>query len=385
MSVEKKAQRMQRRVTVGTFGDCIYPLWLTDSTFRVARLAGADALWLPDHFVGFLPAHVWTPQTTSLANLVPSTDAFFDPFQLLAVAARRYRRVTLGTAVTEAFRNHPMRLAQAFVTLDHLSKGRAILGIGNGERENVQPYGIPWAKRVARLEEALTIVDLLWNSGGKPVSYDGAFWRLRNATFALPLYEGRRPRVWVAAHAPRMLTLTGRFGDGWLPTTQLSPSRYAEGLAAIEESAARAGRSMEAFVPALIVLVVLGRHRDEILEAASASRLGAAWALLVPADWWRRGGRQHPLGADHGGYQDIIPSEVTPEHVDAALATVTPSILANIMLAGGPSEVVEQLLPWIDAGARHIVLWNTGQEFGGGGPSNLWRLARLIRKVKRLG
>jgi phthiodiolone/phenolphthiodiolone dimycocerosates ketoreductase len=372
------------RVTVGCLGDCLYPLWTTDWTFRVARLAGANALWVPDHFVGFLPEHVWNPQVCAAAKLVPSTDAFFDPFQVLASAARRYRKVALGTAVTEAFRNHPARLAQAFVTLDHLSKGRAILGIGNGERENVEPFGIPFAKRVARLEEALTIIDLLWNSGGKPVEYDGQFWRLRDAKFALPLYQGQRPRIWIAAHAPRMLGLAGRFGDGWLPTTDLEAARYAACLAAIEETAAAAGRSMNGFVPGLVAIVAVGRSRQEILEKALASRLGAALALSVPAPTWARAGKQHPLGEKHGGYQEIVPSRVTPEHIDAALERVTPEILSKICLAGSPNQIVEQLVPWVDAGARHIVLWNQGQEFAGGGLSNLWYFASLVRKLKRL-
>ena len=55
----------------------------------------------------------------------------------------------------EAYRRHPVTLAQAFVTIDHLTRGRAILGIGNGERENVEPYGMAFTKRVGRLEESL--------------------------------------------------------------------------------------------------------------------------------------------------------------------------------------------------------------------------------------
>ena len=373
-----------RRLEVGCLGDCLYPLWGTDWTFRAARLGGADSLWVPDHFVGFVPAHVWTPQESRIAEVVPSTDAFFDPFQILASTAARFRRVALGTAVTEAFRTHPVRLAQAFVTLDHLSKGRAILGIGNGERENVEPFGIPFRKRVARLEEALTIIDRLWSSGGKPLDYDGQFWTLRDARFALPLYQGKRPRVWIAAHAPRMLGLVGRFADGWLPTMTLEASRYADSLARIKESAAETGRSMESFVPGLLAVVALGRSRQEVLDTAVASRLGAAIALSVPASGWACAGQMHPLGEKHGGYQEVVPSRVTPEHIDAALATVSPEILSRLILAGSPTEVIEQLMPWIEAGARHIVLWNNGPQFTGRGLSDLMDFGILVRKLKRL-
>ena len=175
---------------------------------------------------------------------MPSPDAFFDPFVMMGMMAARYRRVRIGTGVTEPFRRHPATLAQAFVTLDHLTRGRAILGIGNGERENTEPYGIPFTKRVARLDEALAIIRRLWESRGEPVSFDGAIWRLRDALFTTPLYSGRAPNVWVAAHAPRMLGLTGRYADGWYPTKKLTPAEYGDGLQRIRAAGRDAGRDI---------------------------------------------------------------------------------------------------------------------------------------------
>ena len=164
------------RVTVGYQDACVYPLWLSRINMRLARLLGASAVWLPDHFMSFTPAAVWRPEITTAARVVPSLDALFDPLPLLAVTATRIRGIDVGTSVTESIRRHPMSLAQSFVTLDHISKGRAILGIGNGIRENTEPYGLPYTRNVERLEEALTIIRLLWSSGGRPVSYAGRFW-----------------------------------------------------------------------------------------------------------------------------------------------------------------------------------------------------------------
>ncbi|HUI27244.1 MAG TPA: LLM class flavin-dependent oxidoreductase, partial [Candidatus Kryptonia bacterium] len=214
------------RVTVGHQDACVYPLWLSRMNMRLARLMGASAVWAPDHFMGFTPASVWRPEFTPAARIVPSLDALFDPLQMLAIAATRIRGIDLGTSVTESIRRHPMSLAQSFVTLDHISKGRAILGIGNGIRENTEPYGLPYADNVARFEEALVIIRLLWDSGGKPVTYAGRFWQLRDAVFRLPLYNGKPPRLFVAAHFPRMLRLAGRFGDGWLPGQKVTADEY---------------------------------------------------------------------------------------------------------------------------------------------------------------
>ncbi len=373
------------RITVGYQDACLHPLWLTNAGLRLARLMGAESLWLPDHYMGFIPTSlVWKPEVTPAAKVVHSPDGFFDPLQILAVAASRMRGVDVGTAVTEAYRRHPMSLAQSFVTLDHISKGHAILGIGNGERENVEPYGLPWGKQVARLEEALEIIRLLWSSAGRPVTFDGRFWKLKDAIFDLPLYDGKPPRIWIASHAPRMLELTGRFGDGWLPTLRSTPEEYARRLRTILDAGRAAGRPMDRFVPCQMMLVALGDSRDQIVEIAMKSRMGAAMALLAPDAAWKAQGKTHPLGDGFGGFYDIVPPRLTAEHVDAAAREMTPELLLTSMYAGSPAEIRDEIAPIVAAGARHIIVSNIGGSLTGGGPKDLLRLGSLIRKLRRL-
>lgn len=372
------------RITVGYQDACLHPLWLTNAGLRLARLMGAESLWLPDHYMGFIPSLVWKPEITAAAKVVHSPDGLFDPMQILAVAASRIRGVDLGTAVTEAYRHHPMELAQSFVTLDHISRGHAILGIGNGERENVEPYGLPWGKQVARLEEALTIIRLLWTSGGQPLTFDGRFWSLRDAVFNLPLYQGKPPRIWIASHAPRMLGLTGRFGDGWLPTLRSTPEEYAARLRTILDAGKAAGRSMDHFVPCQMILVALGESRDQVIDLAMKSRLGAAMALLAPDAAWKAQGKTHPLGDGFGGFYDIVPPRVTEEQIDEAAREMTPELLLSSLYAGSPGEIRDEVAPIVAAGARHVIISNIGGSITGGGLSDLWRLGSLIRKLRRL-
>ena len=373
------------RVTVGYLDNCMHPLWLTRVGLRAARFFGAQSLWFPDHFASFVPAIVWKPELTPAAKIIHSPDAFLDPLQMLAVAAVRFRGVDLGTAVTEAYRRHPMSLAQSFVTLDHLSKGHAILGIGNGERVNVEPYGLPWGKRVSRLEEALTIIRLLWESRGEPVSYAGKYWELKDAIFNLPLYKDRPPRIWVASHAPRMLSLTGRFADGWLPVEKATPEEYAHRLGLITDAALAAGRSMESFVPGLLLFpTVLGASRDQVLELVMGSGLRGALALGIPGRLWEEHGLEHPLGNEHGGNYEILPTQVTEEHVEQANARVTPELVLSVMYMGSPAEVFEEVAPLVDVGVRHFVVTNAAGFFSGGGIADMWRIGSLIRKLRRL-
>jgi phthiodiolone/phenolphthiodiolone dimycocerosates ketoreductase len=372
------------RVTVGYQDGTIHPLWLTRMGMRLGRLFGARSLWVQDHFMGFIPPQVWKPEVTEAAKTIHSTDGCFDPLQILALTASRIRGVDVGTLVTEPIRRHPMSLAQSFVTLDHISRGHAILGIGNGERENVEPYGLPWEKQVARLEEALTIIRLLWGSGGKPVSFTGKFWTLRDAVFNLPLYEGRAPRIWIAAHAPRMLGLTGRFGDGWVPAVRVAAGEYARRLGVIRAAAAEAGRSFDHFVPGQTLLTAIGESRAQILELAMKSRLGAAMALLLPAEAWQKHGKKHPLGDDHKGFIEIVPPRVTDEQLDQAVRDVTPEMFGENVFAGSPAEICEQVAPLVEAGARHLIVSNGGAGLTGGKPIDLVRLGILMRKLRRL-
>jgi len=372
------------RLTVGYQDGTIHPLWMSSMGMRLARLFGADSLWVQDHFMGFIPARVWKPEITDVARKVHSTDGCFDALQILALTATKIRGVDIGTLVTEPIRRHPMSIAQSFVTLDHISRGHAILGIGNGERENCEPYGLPWNKQVARLEEALTIIRLLWDSAGEPVTYDGRFWKLRDAVFNLPLYDGRAPRIWIASHAPRMLALTGRFGDGWAPAIRVEADEYARRLAAIHSAGREAGRSMDHFVPGQMVMTAIGESQEQIVELALASRLGAAMALLLPAEVWRQHGKAHPLGDEHRGFIDIVPPRVTEEHLDQAARDVTGEMLVSSMFAGSPSEIRDQVAPLVAAGARHVIVSNGGMALTGGTPRDLLRMGSLIRKLRRL-
>jgi phthiodiolone/phenolphthiodiolone dimycocerosates ketoreductase len=372
------------RVTVGYQDACVHPLWLSRVNMRLARLMGAAAVWVPDHFMSFTPADVWRPEVTAAARVVPSLDALFDPLQLLAITATRIRGIDVGTSVTESIRRHPMSLAQSFVTLDHISKGRAILGIGNGIRENTEPYGLPYAQNVDRLEEALTIIRLLWSSGGKPVNYQGRFWELRDAVFGLPLYKGKPPRLFVAAHFPRMLRLAGRFGDGWLPGQKVAADEYRTRLGVIRRAAGEAGRDLERFTATHTMLIALGDSREQVLERAMRSRFCATMALGAPPEVWRMQGRNHPLGETHRGFLDLVPTRITTEQIDRAAAVMTPEILLSLLYAGSAQQICDEVASLVDAGCSHFIIANAGASFTGDGVKGLWRLADLMRRLRRL-
>src|SRR6201996_2495502 len=284
------------------------PESLTRATYLNALTNRVDSLWLPDHLNGLFSRSLWKQQYCGATKLVPTLDAYMEPWTMLGHLAARNRvgRMHLGTSVTDTGRRNPAVTAQAAATLHLLSRGRAILGIGTGEREGNEPYGVDWTRPVARFEEAMATIRALWDSKGQLVNRDSEFFPLHNAIFDLPPYHGTWPPIWIAAHGPRMMRAAGRFGDGFFPAFGVHPTEYTKRLEIVRTAASDAGRDPEAIVPALWVSVVTGRSRDEVDETLD-SELVKAFALGVPDEVYRRHGGQHPLGEGFSGAQDLLP------------------------------------------------------------------------------
>jgi len=350
-------------ITVGYQDGCLHPLWITKAGVTVARVLGADAIWVPDHFMGFAPKWLWVPEVVPAARTVASMDALFDPVPILTWVATRFRRPLVGTSVTEPIRRHPMSLAQTFVTLDHISRGRTILGIGNGLRENTEPYGLPSGERVSRLEEALCIIRMLWDSGGVPVTFEGKYWQLRDAVFDLPLYNGKAPRIYMGAHFPRMLKMCGRHCDGWLPGQKVDGPEYARRLELIHDGANTAGRSMGNFVAGQTLLVAMGKSRAQVVAKALTNKYVAYMACGLPPEIWTECGLEHPMGEGFMGFLDLVPSRVTPEQVDRALEQLSEALLDRLFFMGSPDDILELAAPLARAGCRHFILANMGAAF----------------------
>jgi phthiodiolone/phenolphthiodiolone dimycocerosates ketoreductase len=182
-----------------------------------------DSLWAIDHWLDFPPMGIWDEDFSWAAKAVSSPHEFFGWAPLLGWAAGRAGKIQLAVGVTDPIRHHPVKLAQDALTLAHLARQPPILGIGAGEAENLIPYGINFDTPVARLEEALQIIRICFDSSG-PFDFNGKHFQLNGAMMDLGLPPDRTPEIWVAAHGPRMLRLTGRYGDGWYRAIPMTPT-----------------------------------------------------------------------------------------------------------------------------------------------------------------
>ena len=149
---------------------------MTRANYLAAAATRIDSFWVPDHLNALMPRSIGTAKYigSAGAKLMPRPDAISEPWTALGylAAKNRFARMRLGVGVTDAGRRNPAVTAQAAATLHLLTRGRAILGIGTGEREGNEPYGVDWSKPVARTIEALATIRALWASPGELVTRD---------------------------------------------------------------------------------------------------------------------------------------------------------------------------------------------------------------------
>lgn len=166
-----------------------------------------------------------------------------DAITLLGAVAGRTRRAALGTAVLLPALRNPVLLAHQVATLDQVSDGRVILGVGIASdvaniRAEFEACGVPWEKRLGRMMEGLRLCRALWT--GEPVTWDGR-WKMRDAVLGPVPYRKGGPPIWVAGSAAAAIERVGKHFDGWFPNGP-SPAEYAQTWKAMQEAARTAGR-----------------------------------------------------------------------------------------------------------------------------------------------
>jgi len=343
-------------VEIGTEGSFVGPVDKGIESIKKLEAIGYDSVWFADHLMGWTPDSIWTKDLIPLAAFPYSPNDFYELFSMLSLAGWNTTKIRMGSGVTEVFRRHPAQLAQAFITQDNISKGRTILGIGAGEGENVIPYGIKWEKPVSRLEEALKIIRLLWESD-KKIDYNGEFWKLKDAILSIkPFTKNKYPPIWIGAHGPRMCEITGRLGDGWIPTN-LTVETYKEKLAIIKDSAKKAGRDLEDFTPALWRNLIIDEDHnacDELLKTPYAKN----FALILPNSNFEQYGTKHPFGEGFHGMLEYVPTRYDRESMLEAINKIPDALCDDIFLHGTPDEVIKQIEDYAKVGLKHIILWN---------------------------
>ncbi len=175
-----------------------------------------------------------------------------DPLTLLAAIAGRTQRIQMGTAVLLPLLRNPVVLAHQLATLDQISSGRLILGLGIGAdlpvvRAEFEAVGVPFEKRVGRLIEAMALYRALWS--GKTVDWDGR-WQVQGARLAPKPFTPKGPPMWAAGNVPPALKRAATYFDGWFPSGPSDAAEWGKQWRTVLDDARAAGREPDALTGA---------------------------------------------------------------------------------------------------------------------------------------
>jgi probable F420-dependent oxidoreductase, Rv2161c family len=263
--------------------------------FAIARRVdalGFDSLWTGDHVSFHTP--------------------LYESLTLLASYAGITSRVKLGAGVYLLALRHPTVAAKITSTLDALSGGRLIFGVGVGG-ENPKEFeacGIPHKERGARVNEGIDVVRTLWRDS--PASFKGRFTQFEGVSIDPKPVQKPAPPIWIGGRSDAALARAGRQGDGWISYV-VQAERYKQSVAKIEAAAAMAGRPLEGFTKAHLTFITVGKDYESA-ERAWVDRLSTRYA------------------------QDFAP------------------LAKKYGIIGTPAQCAEQLQRFIEAGCSYFVL-----------------------------
>lgn len=220
---------------------------------RRAEALGFESLWVPD--------------------------GAFDPLVVLAALARLTRRPRVGTLVLDAGRRHPAVAAKALATLDVVSAGRLVVGLGAGPRSHVD---------AAYLAEACQVMVGLF--GGGPFTFEGEHLHVAGARNLPRPLQRPHPPIWLGADAGPVLDVAARHADGWIAAWSSTPDDFRRGLALLDEACDRVGRDPASVTRSVALCALVGedeadlaRRFDRVRQREVAGGLGA-----TTLDHWRR-------------------------------------------------------------------------------------------------
>jgi probable F420-dependent oxidoreductase len=227
---------MPSRVRFGAFLSLHAP---TEQWTLVRRLEelGFESIWTGDHISFYGP--------------------IYESLTLLASYASITERIRLGTAVYLLALRHPTITAKVTSTLDVLSRGRLIFGVGVGG-ENPKEFeasGVPHRERGARVTEGIDVVRALWTQ--TPATFKGRFTSFEGVSLDPKPVQPGGPPVWVGGRSEAALLRAGRQGNGWVSYV-VTPDRYRQSVEKIRAAAAAAGRTLDGFTRAHLTFITVG-------------------------------------------------------------------------------------------------------------------------------
>ena len=255
----------------------------------LAEALGYDSVWVMDHLLnsGYIRERL-------------DDKPYYHPLATLSYLAATTKRVALGTSVLVLPYHNPVELAKYAASLDQMSGGRVILGVGAGAMtEEFEALGVSFRQRGALTNESMTIMKELWTNPDP--HYKSARWNLTGFKFAPKPVQRPGIPLWVGGSSEGALRRAATMGDGWHPTG-MPPDEFSVGRETVRTLAAAAGRNPDALTMSIRLEVEVG-GRASSARAASRARLPGddPGQMIASIRAYQRVGVQHIVLALNSG------------------------------------------------------------------------------------
>ncbi len=270
-----------------------------------------------------------------------------DLWLLFAAAAADTTRIRFGSSVSPVTLREPTLIAQAVMTLDELTGGRAEVVLGSGNFGLLTQYKIDWktTKPLSRVKEALEVVRTFIDNGaitfdGRFFSYDGLF------TFARPVQE-HLPVKMGAMRGPKSFQVAAEFSDGCHQALGYTPEAYDYMYENMKIGADRAGKNVDDLDIGAWMVFAVGED-SEIAKRAASSMVAIYASSMSEEQLLRNGVTQ----------DDLAPALAALGAGDlaGAVEATSPEVAEKLSIAGTPAEVTEQLKKLVPCGVNHMIL-----------------------------
>ncbi|MEM2927403.1 MAG: LLM class flavin-dependent oxidoreductase [Nitrososphaerota archaeon] len=273
---------------------------------------GFDSFWVSDHM--FLPEYFY--QSVGM-DISKGEYPFLEAWTTIAAVSTITKKIKLGVGVTPIPMRQPAILAKQVATIDFISNGRVIFGVGAGwHRKEFESYGLPYDThqvRINKMMEGLEVIKKLWTEPF--ASYNGKYYKIREAPLWPKPIQKPHPPIWFGGTSIKILNITSLYGQGWVPYCPTA-EQFKELYSKIEEIAKKAGRNPSEIEPACVVLACISSNYDEARKIAeSIIKLRGSFSLK-PEEW------------DEAEKRGIY---------------------------GGPDDCIERIEEYFKAGVKHIL------------------------------
>jgi probable F420-dependent oxidoreductase len=243
----------------------------------------------------------------------------FEPAVILSYAAAVTTRIRVGVSVAVVTVHNPSHVAHQFATLDYVSGGRAILGIGLGREHHYTEFQVPMEHRVRRFRESVEIIKALWTQ--PKVDYRGSIHRLEGAGMVLKPVQKPHPPIWLGGDHPDAVRRAAAIGDGWMGSGGSAIASFGKSVPILRAELEKLGRDPGKFPISKRVFLSVD-ERPDVAQAELKRFFATAY---------RDASRAHASGL-HG----------TPEQVREGLEALV-SAGANHLLVNPVGRYAEQV------------------------------------------